>query len=35
VLLGFISVKSSGLPLLGLMCCAGGVAISSPCLVWE
>ena len=31
----FISVKSSGLPLLGLMCCAEGVAITSPCPVWE
>ncbi len=33
-LLGFISVKTSGLSLLGLVCWAGGVAISSPCPVW-
>ncbi len=30
-----ISVNSSGLPLLGLVRRAGGVAISSPCPVWE
>ena len=34
-LLGFISINSSGLPLLGLVRQAGGVAISSPCHVWE
>ncbi len=34
-LLGFISVNSSGIPLLGLVHQAGGVAISSPCAVWE
>ncbi len=27
--------SSSGLPLLGLVLCAGGVIISSPCPVWE
>ncbi len=31
----FISVNSSGLPLLGHVPCAGGVPISSPCPVWE
>ncbi len=35
VLLGFISVNSSGLPLLGLVHCAGGVPISSPCPIWN
>ncbi len=34
-LLGFISINSSGRPLLGLVRWAGGVAISSPCRVWE
>jgi hypothetical protein len=34
-LLGFISVNSSGIPLLGLVHQAGGVTISSPCPVLE
>ncbi len=34
-LLGLISVNSSGLPLMELVHCAGGIAISSSCLLWE
>ncbi len=30
-----ISIKSSALPLLGLVRCAGRISISSPCPVWE